>query len=82
MVIICKFREINNRLLDSVSRGYVYFAHPDQLNDPFDCKISISKSLNHAIDKTKGKIRGKLEQLRDEIEGTHFSVHITKRIIP
>ena len=66
MVIICKFSKINENLIDSLKRDYIYFSHPEQLNDPFDCKISITKSLNLAIKKAKGKVKKELEDLRDE----------------
>lgn len=62
-VILCKFRKIDRNLLDSLIRDYIYFSHPIQLNDPFDCKIKITKSLNCAIKLSKGKSKDKLSQL-------------------
>jgi hypothetical protein len=66
MAIICKFKKVDDYLLDSLGKGYIYFSHPEQLNDPFDCQINITKSLNCAIKISKGKVKEKLEQLNDE----------------
>jgi hypothetical protein len=46
---ILKFRKIDKFLLDSLVHGHLCFAPPDKLNDPFDCKIDINKSLTKAI---------------------------------
>ena len=62
--IFCKFRYIDRNLLDSLIRGYIYFASSEQLNDPFDSRISIIKSLDSAIGKSKGKVKEKLQKLR------------------
>ena len=61
--IFCKFRCIDRNLLDSLVRGYIYFASPEQLNDPFDSQIDIVKSLELAIDRSKGKSKEKLKKL-------------------
>ncbi len=66
MNVLCKFRSINEKLIDSIEKNYIYFSHPDDLNDPFDCKIDISKSLNIAINKSRGRIKEKLIKLREE----------------
>ncbi len=62
--IFCKFRNVDRNLIDSLVRGYVYFASPEQLNDPFDCQINIAKSLSSAIDKSTGKSKQKLKRLK------------------
>jgi hypothetical protein len=62
--IFCKFRCVDRNLLDSLFRGYIYFASSEQLNDPFDSRIRIVKSLDSAINKSKGKVKGKLQKLR------------------
>lgn len=63
MQIICKFRSIDKNLLDSLARGYIYFSHPEQLNDPFDCQLNIVESLNRAIERTNGEEKEKLMSL-------------------
>ncbi|MBM4275956.1 MAG: DUF2971 domain-containing protein [Deltaproteobacteria bacterium] len=46
---ILKFRKIDKFLIDSLVHSHIYFAPPDKLNDPFDCRIDIEKSLTKAI---------------------------------
>jgi hypothetical protein len=51
-----KFREItdtktgriNVRLIDSLVNQSLYFAKPDTLNDPFDCRIDLQKAIERA----------------------------------
>jgi hypothetical protein len=64
MHILCKFKKIDKNLLDSLARGFIYFSHPDQLNDPFDCRINISKSLNRAIQISNEKAKERLIRLK------------------
>jgi hypothetical protein len=58
-----KFRAINERLLDSLRNNYVYFASPDQLNDPFDCQVSVSDALNAASGASFGEKAEILSQI-------------------
>lgn len=41
-----KFSQINKYLLDSLVKSYLYFPHPSDLNDPFDCNVDVDKSLS------------------------------------
>ena len=51
-----KFRVFNKYFIDSLVKGYLYFASPSQLNDPFDCQIDIGKILlKIATQKTNNK---------------------------
>lgn len=43
-----KFRVINKNFIDSLVKGRLYFAHQDQLNDPFDCNLDVLKSIKNA----------------------------------
>ena len=40
-----KFRVINKYLLESLMQGALYFASPEELNDPFDCNLDIKKAI-------------------------------------
>lgn len=72
-----KYRDINKYSLDSLVRGVLYFAPPAKLNDPFDCKLDIKKSILHAASKLKNEAAGNLiafaedeklyENIRDDI---------------
>jgi len=48
-----KYRDIDKYTLDSLIKGYLYFAPPEKLNDPFDCKPDIKKSMLNASGKLK-----------------------------
>jgi len=72
MHILCKFRSIDRNLLDSLARGYIYFPHPEQLNDPFDCKLNILDSLSRAIERSDGKVKEKLVLLNGVGVQKHF----------
>lgn len=43
-----KFRPINKYLIESLVTQSLYFAKPDTLNDPFDCKIDLESVLKRA----------------------------------
>ncbi len=49
-----KFRKINERLGDSLASRSLYFAKPDTLNDPFDCRIDLQKALQRAESSATG----------------------------
>ncbi len=44
-VPLSKFRKINKHLLESLVHSEIYFARPDRLNDPFDCRVDIAKAF-------------------------------------
>jgi hypothetical protein len=60
---ILKFRKIDKFLIDSLVHSYIYFASPDKLNDPFDCKIDIAKSIRKAISESSGPERETLNRI-------------------
>ena len=43
-----KFRKIDKHLIESLVSRELYFAKPDTLNDPFDCRLDLEKSFTHA----------------------------------
>lgn len=61
--IIFKYRRIDKNLLKSLVNSELYFARPELLNDPFDCRVDILSSLNNAILKAKGPTKHKLVEL-------------------
>jgi len=49
-----RFSTINKNLIDSLVKGYLFFAKPEKLNDPFDCRLDISKAMNKAMETAIG----------------------------
>jgi hypothetical protein len=43
-----KFRDIDKYSVDSLIKGTIYFSPINKLNDPFDCKLDIMKSIENA----------------------------------
>ncbi|MEF8731703.1 MAG: DUF2971 domain-containing protein [Candidatus Accumulibacter meliphilus] len=43
-----KFRKIDKHLIESLVNRELYFAKPDTLNDPFDCRLDLRKSFRRA----------------------------------
>jgi len=62
--ILFKFRKINKYLLKSIVRSEIHFARPECLNDPFDCRVDIRRSLENAISKSATPTKERLEKLR------------------
>ncbi len=60
-----KYSAINKNFIDSIIKGYIYCAKPESLNDPFDCRIDISESINRAIATCHGKDVSNLNKLKD-----------------
>jgi len=73
--IIHRFRRINKNFLKSLVNSELYFSHPNQLNDPFDCRVDIFDSLNRAIHNANGAKRKQLKGIR---EFMNDSVNINK----
>ncbi len=48
-VYFFKFRHINKNLIDSLVNETLFFAHPDNLNDPFDCRVDLKKAVENAV---------------------------------
>jgi DUF2971 family protein len=68
---VFKFRKVDKYLLQSLVNSEVYFAVPEQLNDPFDCQVGILRSLENAIARAQSPVRARLERLR--AMGSFFS---------
>lgn len=61
-----KFRKIDKYLLGMLVQSEIYFARPEQLNDPFDCTVDIPNALNNAISKADTTVPVILQKLRDK----------------
>ena len=70
--VIFKFERIDKNLLKSLLNSELYFARPDLLNDPFDCRVNILSSLKNAISRAIGLTRNELEQLRNIISSLNI----------
>jgi hypothetical protein len=46
--VLYKFRPINKWLIESLVNRSLYFAKPETLNDPFDCRIDLKGTLRRA----------------------------------
>lgn len=46
--VLYKYRAINKRLIESIINQTLYFARPEALNDPFDCRIDLQKAFSRA----------------------------------
>jgi hypothetical protein len=55
-----KYRKFDSRTLSMLINKELYFASPEDLNDPYDCQISISKSIEEAITIAKKRHPGAL----------------------
>lgn len=76
MEAILKFKKIDKFLIDSLVHSQLYFANPEDLNDPFDCNVDIEKSLKKAISESSGSDRQTLQQLlNDELLNEFSKVH-------
>jgi len=62
--VLFKFRKIDKFVLKSLVHSEFYFARPDRLNDPFDCKVDILMALENAISRSEMPSRQNLEKLR------------------
>jgi hypothetical protein len=60
---VLKFRKVDKFLIDSLIHSHLYFAPPDKLNDPFDCKIDVKKSWENAISQSSGSGKKTLESI-------------------
>jgi hypothetical protein len=55
-----KFGAINKYLIESLVRPSWYFAKPDTLNDPFDCRLDLRKSFEKAASIATGVNKDRL----------------------
>jgi len=65
--VIFKFKRINKNLLKSLVNSELYFARPEHLNDPFDCRVDIISSLENAIYRANKPTSNKLKKIRSSI---------------
>ena len=63
--VLFKFCGIDKYLIDSLVKGYLYFAHPDRMNDPFDCRVDVKKAAKNAIQKLTGRKKEVLAKVAD-----------------
>lgn len=55
--VLYRYRAINKWLTESLVDQTLYFAAPDKLNDPFDCRIDLLKALRRAEISATGERR-------------------------
>jgi hypothetical protein len=60
--VLFKFRKIDKYLEKSLVNSEIYFSSPEQLNDPFDCRVDIIKALKNAIYKSSSPSRERLRE--------------------
>lgn len=77
---ILKFRKIDKRLIESLERSQIYFARPEELDDPFDCNVNIEKSLKRAILQSSGSAREILENILNNNEMTKLFNQVQQEI--
>jgi hypothetical protein len=63
-----KFRSINKWLIEGIVKNTIYFAHPAELNDPFDCQVDLGGALSRAIAEAKGDRHDFLKRFLDNEE--------------
>lgn len=64
-----RYRTINKHLIEAIVNKSLYFARPDELNDPFDCLIDIKMMFQKAIAMTPDEERKKLLSVYLDTEG-------------
>jgi len=60
---VFKYTPVNKYFLDGLVKGYIYCAPPHSLNDPFDCNVVLSESIDRAIVTSSGIHRKNLADL-------------------
>lgn len=67
-ITLYKYRAINKFFIDSLIKEAIYFARPDELNDPFDCKVDIKNSILNAAKSIDRVNAQKLMELLEDKE--------------
>lgn len=67
--MLFKYRAIGPHLTDSIVNRTWHFAKPDDLNDPFDCRVDIRKALARAASSTSGLRAQRLQAALDRADG-------------
>ena len=70
--LIFRFQRIDKNLLKSLVNSELFFARPDRLNDPFDCRVDILSSLKNAVSRANGMTRNELQQLQHIINSLNM----------
>ena len=52
-----RYRPINEFLWDSLTESEIYFSDPDQLDDPYDCRVNILETLARAAKNNSFRLR-------------------------
>lgn len=61
MTVLYKYRKYSARSLEVLIKKEIYFASPDQLNDPYDCRLNIIEAFSAAIEKARRDTNSALE---------------------
>jgi Protein of unknown function (DUF2971) len=64
--VLYKFKPIDKYLIESLVNRSLYFAKPEMLNDPFDCKIDLKKVLTRVESSATGGRKIFLKSLLDD----------------
>jgi hypothetical protein len=67
-----KFRGIDKYSIDSLTNGTIYFSPINKLNDPFDCKLDIIKSIKNAARYLSKQSSTKAAMLLDILKNSSF----------
>lgn len=60
-----KFRMIDKRLIESLVNNTIYFANPEQLNDPLDCQLDVETLLNRLVNDWQIATREQADGIRN-----------------
>ena len=63
-----RFRPINKYLIESLVNPSLYFAKPEELNDPFDCNLDIKRAIENFKSSVIGLRERFLAELLDKSE--------------
>lgn len=72
-----KYRSYSARSLELLIKRKLYFASPSNLNDPYDCRINIKKSLSSAITRAEQTSN---EQLKEYLNRLAQIDHVYEKI--
>jgi hypothetical protein len=64
-IVLFRYRPANEYLYDSLGSSTMFFASPENLNDPFDCQIDIDRCLSNAIGESEGATKAYLQTLKE-----------------
>lgn len=75
--LLYKYHKINSHLEEIIKSSRIWFSHQNELNDPYDCKYSISDDFLMSLFK-----RASETLVSDLNENTNIHDRINKRILP